>query len=188
MARKPSRAANVPGQRAETPGNGDRVDAHVRSAVSHWPEIDAQVEGIVVRISNAERLMNKAAAASLAQVGLTHEEFKVLIALHDGARSHGALCRELVISTGAMTNRLDKLEASRLVTREPDPTDRRGVLLQLTDQGRARLDKYIELGARRERELLSVLDIDEKKQLNELLGKLVVSLRSELGAPPKWRL
>jgi DNA-binding MarR family transcriptional regulator len=61
----------------------------------------------------------------------------VLMALHAGSRSHGALCRELEVSTGAMTNRLDKLEREQLVHRSPDPDDRRGVLLELTADGRA---------------------------------------------------
>ena len=69
---------------------------------------------------------------SLGHVGLTKEEFKVLIALHAGPRTHGALCRELDVSTGAMTNRLDKLERAALVTPVRDPSDRRGVLLELT--------------------------------------------------------
>jgi DNA-binding MarR family transcriptional regulator len=166
--------------------DGDRVDAHVRSAVTEWPQIDPEVEGIVVRIGKADRLLERAAIASLAPVGLTFEEFKVLISLHNGRRSHGALCRELLISTGAMTNRLDKLEGAGLVKRERDPGDRRGVLLELTSEGRVKLDAYIDLGAKHERELLGVLEPDEKRQLNDLLRKLLVSLQSELGpvAPP----
>jgi DNA-binding MarR family transcriptional regulator len=104
-----------------------------------------------------------------------------------GPRTHGALSRELVVSTGAMTNRLDKMERTGLVARKPDPSDRRGVLLELTDHGRRTLDDYVDLAARRERELLSVLSGDEKQQLNQLLRKLLKALQSELGPAPRRR-
>ncbi len=165
----------------------DELDEHVQSVVAKWPEIDPEVEGIVTRIDKIDRLVDKAATVSLARLDLTHEEFKVLIALHNGPRTHGSLSRELVVSTGAMTNRLDKMERTGLLARKRDPSDRRGVLLELTDQGRQRLDDYIDLAARRERELLSILDRDEKQQLNGLLRKLLAALQSELGPAPRRR-
>jgi DNA-binding MarR family transcriptional regulator len=87
-----------------------------------------------------------------------------------------------------LKNRLDKTESSGLLTRRQDPSDRRGVLLEMTEEGRGRLDAYAELGARRERELLDVLEPTEKRQLNDLLRKLVTAMLSELGPPPKRRL
>jgi DNA-binding MarR family transcriptional regulator len=122
---------------------------------------------------------------SLDRVGLAYEEFKVLILLQDGPRSHGSLCRELLVSSGVMTNRLDKLERAELLLRKPDPSDRRGILLELTQGGRERLDEYIDLGAKRERELLEALTPSEKQALNELLRKLIGSLQSELGPAPR---
>ncbi len=172
---------------AAEPGT-DEVDGHVDSAVAKWPEIDPEVEGIVVRIDKIDRLIDKTATANLGRFELTHEEFKVLISLHNGPRTHGSLSRELVVSTGAMTNRLDKMERTGLLARSPDPSDRRGVLLELTDEGRHRLDDYIALAGRRERELLSAaLDDDEKRELNQLLRKLLAALQAELGPAPKRR-
>jgi DNA-binding MarR family transcriptional regulator len=172
---------------AAEPGN-DEIDGHVESAVAKWPEIDPEVEGIVVRIDKIDRLIDKTATVNLGRFELTHEEFKVLISLHNGARTHGSLSRELMVSTGAMTNRLDKMERTGLVARKPDPSDRRGVLLELTDEGRQRLDDYIALAGRRERELLSAaLDEDEKRELNQLLRKLLSGLQAELGLAPKRR-
>ncbi|HEY2768958.1 MAG TPA: MarR family transcriptional regulator [Solirubrobacteraceae bacterium] len=162
----------------------DDVDEHVRGTIERWPQIDPEVEGIVVRIGKLDRLLTKAAVTSLSRVGLTHEEFKVLIALNKGVRSHGSLSRNLMVSTGAMTNRLDKLEERGLVRRERDPSDRRGVLLEITPEGRKRLDGYIDLGADRERELLDELDPAEKRQLNGLLRRLLLRLQSEVGAAP----
>jgi DNA-binding MarR family transcriptional regulator len=163
----------------------DSVEAHVESSVAQWPQIDPEVEAIVIRLNRADRYLVKAATVSLDRVGLAYEEFKVLILLHDGPRSHGSLCRELLVSSGVMTNRLDKLERAELLLRKPDPGDRRGVLLELTQGGRERLDAYIDLGAKRERELLEVLSPDEKQALNELLRKLIGGLQSELGPAPR---
>jgi DNA-binding MarR family transcriptional regulator len=169
-------------QRAST---SDPVDEHVRWAVATWPQIDPEVEGIVTRVHKINRHFDNAFRASLGEVGLTKEEWKVLEALHSAVRSHGWLCKDLDVSTGAMTNRLDKLERRGLVCRAPDPQDRRGVLLELTATGRERLDEYIGAGAERERELLDDLTLREKQQLNRLLSKLLISLqrRSEGDEP-----
>jgi DNA-binding MarR family transcriptional regulator len=161
------------------PEDAARLSPAARLALATWPQIDPGVEGIVTRIAEAEALLDAEMRASLAHVGLTKEEFKVLLALHPGPLTHGALCRQLDVSTGAMTNRLDKLERAGLLARSPDPDDRRGVRLTITDDGHARLDAYIDRGARRERALLDGLGDSEKRRLNALLSRLVDSLRSE---------
>ncbi len=157
------------------------IEEHVRYAVANWPSLDPQVEGLVNRISKAERYIEDDARAVLGRKGLTKEEFKVLISLHGAVRSHGSLCRDLMVSTGAMTNRLDKLEERGFVRRMPDPNDRRGVLLELTEGGRQHLDEYIEAAAARERDLTSGVSSDEMRELNRLLGKLLGSLQAKVG-------
>lgn len=163
----------------------DGVEAMVSEAVATWPEIDPDVEAVVERVGKIDRLLNKAAKASLSKVDLGFEEFKVLMNLYFGPQSHGTLSRSLLVSTGAMTNRLDKLEQAGLVKRERDPSDRRGVLLEITDAGRERLDTYAAIGGRRERELLAVLSRDELQALNVLLKKVLGSLQAQLGPPPR---
>jgi DNA-binding MarR family transcriptional regulator len=163
-----------------TPEDQARLDPHVQLALATWPQINPAVEGIVTRIAKASRQLDAEMRASLEHVGLTKEEFKVLMRLHAGPQTHGALCRQLEVSTGAMTNRLDKLEAAGLVSRSQDPNDRRGVLLALTRPGADRLDAYIDRGAHRERELLEGLSAADKRRLNELLTKLVDLLDAEL--------
>jgi len=164
----------------------DPVTEHVRWAVASWPQIDGDVEGIVVRVEKIHRHFQEAFRASLGDARLTKEEWKVLMSLHDSVRSHGWLCQDLDVSTGAMTNRLDKLEGRGLIRRTPDPQDRRGVLLELTDTGRSQLEEYVEAGAGRERELLDDLTLAEKRELNRLLSKLLVSLHTKTAAnaPP----
>jgi DNA-binding MarR family transcriptional regulator len=157
----------------------DPVTEHVRWAVANWPQIDPEVEGIVVRVEKVHRHFQDAFRASLGDAGITKEEWKVLMALHHSVRSHGWLCQDLDVSTGAMTNRLDKLEGRGLIRRTPDPRDRRGVLLELTDMGQAHLEEYIDAGAGRERELVDDLTPEERQELNRLLSKLVVSLQTK---------
>lgn len=158
------------------------IDAAVQLALATWPQIDPDVEQIVTRISRAAEVLDRAARANLSRVGLTKEEFKVLCLLHSGSRSHGALCSSLHVTTGAMTNRLDKLERAGLITRSPDPDDRRGVLLELSADGKRKLDEYVELGAAREITLLSGLGAGDRRQLNRLLTKLLESLNADLGS------
>lgn len=174
-------ATRRPGARAELK---DSISEHVRWAVATWPQIDPEVEGIVSRLDKVHRYLQNAFRASLGDAGLSKEEWKIAMALHGGVRSHGWLCRDLGASTGVMTNRLDKLEHRRLIKRLPDPSDRRGVLLELTVAGRARLEEYIDAGAARDRELLADLGPDEKRQLNQLLSKMLVSLQRRDAAGP----
>ena len=80
-----------------------------------------------------------------------------------------------------MTNRLDKLEAAGLVKRHPDPKDRRGVLVELTAEGRGALDRYVAVQAKRERELMSTMSEKERGQLTALLRKLLASVEEKSG-------
>ena len=174
---KPVRSG-APDSEASAPAE-DPVTGHVRWVVDHWPQIDPEVEGIVVRVEKIHRHFQEAFRASLGEAGLTKEEWKVLMAVHDSVRSHGWLCQDLDVSTGAMTNRLDKLERRGLIRRAPDPHDRRGVLLELTKTGESQLKEYVEAGAGRERGLVDDLTGAEKQELNRLMSKLLASLQTK---------
>ena len=176
MARRKSESLDTADPEAGIPPD-DPIAEHIRWAVSHWPQIDPEVEGIVTRVDKINRYLQTSFRAALGDAGITKEEWKVLMALHHAVRSHGWLCKDLDVSTGAMTNRLDKLERQGLIRRVPDPQDRRGVLLELTAAGESRLEDYIHAGAGRERALLDELTLEEKQQLNQLLSKLLLSLQ-----------
>lgn len=81
-----------------------------------------------------------------------------------------------------MTNQLDKLEGAGLVVRSPDPTDRRGKLVEMTAKGQEVLDNYVNVQAQRERQLIGGLSMQEKGELNLLLRKLLASLREQASA------
>ena len=174
---RPARSAAREPEASST--TDDPVTEHVRWAVASWPQIDPEVEGIVVRVEKIHRHFQDAFRASLGDAGLSKEEWKLLMALHDSVRSHGWLCQDLDVSTGAMTNRLDKLEGRGLIRRAPDPHDRRGVLLELTETGGSQLEGYIEAGAGRERELVDDLTVAERQELNRLMSKLLASLQTK---------
>ena len=177
--------ANRADDDSATPGidadNEAALDPQVLLSLAIWPQIDPAVEAIVTQIDKVQRMVDGEMQRSLSEVGLTMEEGKVLLELSRGPRTHGELCRRLDVSTGAMTNRLDKLEDGGLVRRSRDPHDRRGVTLTITDPGRARIDAYVDRGADREQALLSGLSEQDKRRLNALLAKLLASLRAELG-------
>ncbi|MFZ0173186.1 MAG: MarR family transcriptional regulator [Acidimicrobiales bacterium] len=154
----------------------DDYDEHARWAAQAWPTIDLDVEAIVSRVEHAQRYLERAAVDTRDQVGLAHGELKVLLRLARGIRSQGELAKALLVSTGTMTNQLDKLEAAGLVMRLPDPDDRRGKLVEMTRKGRETLDNYINVQAKREQQLLGRLSAAEKRQLNDLLRKLLASL------------
>jgi DNA-binding MarR family transcriptional regulator len=176
-AQKPSPSASS--ETEARSASNDPVTEHVRWVAANWPQIDTEVEGIVVRVEKIHRHFQEAFRTSLGEAGLTKEEWKVIMALHDSVRSHGWLCQDLDVSTGAMTNRLDKLERRGLIRRAPDPQDRRGVLLELTESGQSQLEKYIEAGAGRERQLMDDLTRAEQQRLNRLLSKLLASLQTK---------
>ena len=142
--------------------------------------IDLDVEGIVDRIGSIHGRIKRAHEEVLREHGLSHGEFGVLSRLRfgaqDGRSSPGELAAELELSSGAMTTRLDRLEEAGLIRRLPDPDDRRGVVVEMTDEGRKAFDATVEVQARREAFFARTLTKPEQKKLNELLRKLLLAL------------
>ncbi len=176
--------------KSEVAAPRDRVDEHVEQAVREFPEVDPAVEAILARIDKLERYLNKTMAETLARHRLGEGDYKVLVRLRlaEGNRlSPGELSDSLMLSTGAMTNRLDRLEERGLVVRKPEPRDRRGVLVELTAEGHDALAAAIHEQAAREIQLLGVLSEDEKAAVNDLLRKLLLHFEELLGPPPRRR-
>lgn len=162
------------------PVNEDHVD-HLLARIQEvgLAGVDLDAEGIVDRIASINKRIKRAHETVLREHGLTMEEWSVLSRLRLGAdhcSSPGDLASELELSSGAMTNRLDRLEKAGYVERLPDPTDRRGVRVQLTDAGAAAWDRTVEIQGRREAFFASVLSKDEQRLLNDLLRRLLLAL------------
>jgi DNA-binding MarR family transcriptional regulator len=154
----------------------DRWLGEVRSELP--PDLDLTVEGVVDRILGIARRLRRLLDETLSGHGLSHGEWKVLSSLRWAGlpyrRSAGELARIADLSSGAMTNRLDRLEGVGLVRRVPDPDDRRGVLVELTDQGRRLWENAIGAQAEKEALLASALTKRELEQLNALLRRVMV--------------
>jgi DNA-binding MarR family transcriptional regulator len=139
--------------------------------------VDLEVEGIVDRINGLQRRLHRMLDETLADFDLNVGEWKVLTHLQlDGPphrKSPGQLARWADLSSGAMTNRLDRLEEAGLVRRVPDPDDRRGVLVELTAAGRAAWEQSVGAQAEKESLIAAALSAKEKQELNALLRRLM---------------
>ena len=139
--------------------------------------VDPEVEGIVDRIGGINKRIRRELEATLVEHDLEIGEWHVLSTLRTrGPRSPGKLAAHHEISTGAMTNRLDRLEQAGLVRRRPDPDDRRAVRVELTPKGRRTWHASAATQARKEAMLASALTKREQKELNALLRKLMLAL------------
>ena len=161
----------------------DSVDVCTADITSRYPQIDTQVEGVVSRMSTIGKYLSRSFDQTLADYGLNHGEYRLLLRLstrsEDNRMSAGDLSRALTLSSGAMTNRLDRLETAGLVRRVADPRDRRGVLVELTPEGKRLIDAAVIEQSVKEIDSLAVLKPRELATLNDLLRKVLVSLEAE---------
>src|SRR3984957_12684086 len=139
----------------------DEVDALVPAWHTERPDLDvAPLQGLS-RVSRLARHLDLARRASFASRGLETWEFDVLSALRRQGPPYqmtpGALLRATLVTSGTMTNRIDRLAQAGLVRRHPDPRDRRGVLVTLHAQGVGRVDGSLTDLLRSEDALLSGL-------------------------------
>ncbi|WP_342363076.1 MarR family transcriptional regulator [Terrarubrum flagellatum] len=159
----------------------DRADVAVEQWGRERPELPSLPIAVFGRLFDAAELaMRDHMNPLFAKGGLQPGEFDVLAALRrSGAPymlSPTRLYESTMISSGGMTNRLDRLERAGFVERRPDPSDRRGKLIALTDAGRRVIDDTIGRHVANEERLLSALTTAEQEQLNALLKKLIAAL------------
>jgi DNA-binding MarR family transcriptional regulator len=157
----------------------DRSDEVVAQWRAQRPDLDPSPMATFTRLHRAARVADEKLAEVFGRHGLEAGWFDVLATLRRAGAPHrlsaGTLARGLVMSTGGMTKRLDKLEAAGLVARSADPDDRRGVLVSLTDRGLEVVDRAVEDHLRNEAHLLSALSEREVKALNGALAKLLAA-------------
>ena len=160
----------------------DEVDQLVEAWRRERPDLDLGPMEVLSRVSRVSRHLDVARRAAFAQHGIEGWEFDVLAALRRAGPpyqlSPGRLVRETLVTSGTMTNRVDRLAGRDLVRRLPDPRDRRGVLVQLTEQGRATVDGALASLLELERPLLSALAPGDREQLAGLLRRLATSVES----------
>ena len=158
----------------------DSVDFCVDDIRNHYLDIDPEVEGVVDRISSISKHLTRTFDDTLAKHGLNIGEYKLLSRLVTRSAEHrmsaGDLSRALMLSSGAMTNRIDRMEEAGLVRRMRDPNDRRGVLVEITTAGKKLIDKAVTEQAAKERDVVSVLGAKDLTALNNLLRTVLISL------------
>jgi DNA-binding MarR family transcriptional regulator len=162
----------------------DHVD-HILDQWSHQrPDLDVSPMGIIGRMSRLSRFLEHSIAELLARHGLNESRFAVLAALRRAGPPHCLsptdLYNSLLVSSGAMTNRLRRLEDAGLVRRMPDPRDGRSLLVTLTRKGHRLIDQAVEAHTANEHRLLAALTPTDREILTDLLRRLLLQFEDHL--------
>jgi DNA-binding MarR family transcriptional regulator len=168
-------AEPVPEQRAAT----DSIEHLLAEWTRERPDLDPSPFGIYGRIWRLSTTLIGDAEQWLKPLGLTFESFSLIVTLRRSGPPYElnptALYRESLLSSGAITNRIDRVESAGLVVRLPDPNDRRGTIVRLTAKGRNLADRSIKLHFEALAATLGDLSGAECEQLAALLSKLLLS-------------
>jgi DNA-binding MarR family transcriptional regulator len=164
----------------------DHADEVVRQWAEQRPDLDPAPMRTFTRLWRAARAADAQVQTVFDEHGLEAGWFDVLATLRRSGAPHrlsaGTLARGLVMTTGGMTKRLDRLERAGLVQREPDPADRRGILVALTSKGLKVVDRAVEDHLANEARMLEALTDRERRALDSALAKLLAAWPSEGGA------
>lgn len=154
----------------------DEVDRLVAAWRRERPDLDVGPLEVLSRVSRLARHLDRARRIAFTEHGLEPWEFDVLTALRRAGApyqlSPGQLLTQTLVTSGTMTNRIDRLAKKSLVERLPDPSDRRGVLVRLTDAGRDRADRALAGLLEQERTILARLSPIQRSELAGLLRQL----------------
>lgn len=158
----------------------DNVDWRMDQWRVERPDIDPTPMGVVARIQRACRLLERELRDHFATHDLQLWEFDILGTLRRSGHPYRLTAKQLVessmVTSGAITNRIDRLVAREMVTRELDPLNRRSVLITLTDRGRELIDGVVVDHVDLEARLLAKLSSGDQERLAGLLRQLLNSL------------
>jgi DNA-binding MarR family transcriptional regulator len=161
-------------------GVEDAVDLILAQWARERPDLDCSPMGIVGRITQLQREVHLAQRATFAKHGLDAPSFDVLAALRRAGPPYQLtpteLMRTALVTSGAITQRLDRLEQKGLITRERSEVDGRAVVVTLTEAGRTALDRALPDHLETERALLAGLSTADREQLAALLRRCLVAL------------
>ncbi|MCW2843985.1 MAG: MarR family transcriptional regulator [Nocardioides sp.] len=156
---------------------------HVDEILDEWgltrPDVDVSAQGVVGRVLRLSRYFERDLAETFSDFGIRGGEFDVLATLRRCGGGTGLPASELanrcMLSSAAMTNRLDGLEGRGLVVRESDPVDRRVVRIVLTRAGHTLIDEAFPRHAANQHAMIGALSEDERTVLAGLLRRLSVA-------------
>lgn len=158
----------------------DAVDEILRQWVRERPDLDVSPMGIVGRISRLERRMDPLLTSVFRRFGLERWSFDVLAALRRSGYPYELtptqLFSSLMLTSGAITHRIDELAKAKLVQRAPDPNDRRGIRVRLTRLGLVKINAAVAAHVENERKMLEHLSRKERSLLTLLLRRLLSGL------------
>jgi len=157
----------------------DEVDRIVDAWRRERPDLDFAPLEVLSRVARLAKHLDRARRSAFAQSELESWEFDVLSALRRAGTpyelSPKALLQQTLVSSGTMTNRIDRLVERGLVTRRTAPNDGRGVLVGMTEHGLTRVDAAITRLLHAEADLLAMLSSVEREKLAALLRTLSLS-------------
>jgi DNA-binding MarR family transcriptional regulator len=160
--------------------DSDGVDVILEQWQRERPDLDATPIGVIGRISRLAREIERRLEPVYADCGLEPGWYDVLATLRRAGPPYRLrptdFAATLMLTTSGTTKRLDRLEAAGHITREPDPADRRGVLITLTDGGRELIDQAAGRHLANEQRILAGLTATERRELAGLLRKLGTTL------------
>ncbi|MBD2695204.1 MarR family winged helix-turn-helix transcriptional regulator [Anabaena catenula] len=163
--------------------NKDRIDIILEEWQQEVPQLDTSAVGIIGRVLRIARLLEKHRESILVDYGLNVWSFDVLATLR---RQGQPFCLKptelyslLMLSSGAMTNRIDRLEQDDIVTRVRDAEDRRSIMVQLTPKGIQLADTVMPILFEKEKQLLSQFTADELQLFIPMLRKLLLLLEQD---------
>lgn len=163
----------------------DDVDVVVAAWRRERPDLDVSPLEVFSRVSRLARRLDLARGHAFAGHRIDGWSFDVLAALRRAGEpyqlSPGQLVQQTLVTSGTMTNRVDRLERAGFVERGPDPSDRRGVLVRLTDPGRDVVDAAMADLVAQEESLLRDLPASDQTQLAALLRRILAPLESRDG-------
>jgi DNA-binding MarR family transcriptional regulator len=158
----------------------DDVDRIVDAWRRERPDLDVSPLEVLSRVSRLARRLDLDRVSAFSRHALEGWEFDVLSALRRAGApyqlSPGQLVQQTLVTSGTMTNRLDRLERRGLLERRPDPADRRGVIVRLSETGKATVDAAMADLLERERELLAELPQHRQAELAGFLRQLLTAL------------
>lgn len=160
---------------------------HVDFVVGQWsramPELDASSMKIFGRMLRLMKNLGKERAQAMAQFGFREGEFDVLATLRRAGEpyclSPTQLYKSLLVTSGAMTNRLSHLEQQGLIRRIADPNDKRSTLVSLTPHGQERIEQALLVHTETQNALLRNLSEAQRAQLESLLRVLLLTFPAE---------
>ena len=165
--------------------NQDLVDSLIQQWSIERPDLNASAMGVVGRILRLAAGLQRRGEESLAPFNLSMWQFDVLATLRRAGApfrlSPTQLMRAVMLTSGAMTNRLDRLETAALLRREPDPADRRGLQIVLTSQGLELVDLAIVARLQDAQGVVQLLTQKERQSLEPVLRKLLGEIEMNVG-------